>query len=176
MENLTSLANFKSSNEDGNICGDFSIRIARDGTWWHEGRPIRRHALVKLFSTVLQCDADGQYWLRTPAEAGRITVDDAPFVTTAIEISGLGADMRVRITTNIDKVITIDTTRPLYIGDNGVPYVGLDKGLSVRLMQSHYYELAEYAVADPNDAARLGVYSAGVFFVLYNDRGQDETL
>src|SRR3546814_9089985 len=53
----------------------YDIRIARDGTWFHEGAPIGRKALVKLFASVLWRD-DGGYWLRTPAEQGRIRSEE----------------------------------------------------------------------------------------------------
>src|SRR3546814_4847836 len=62
----------------------YDIRIARDGTWFHEGAPIGRKALVKLFASVLWRD-DGGYWLRTPAEQGRIEVADAPFTAVRSE-------------------------------------------------------------------------------------------
>ena len=45
---------------------DLDMRIAADGTWYHEGAPIARKALVKLFASVLQRDPDGSYWLRPP--------------------------------------------------------------------------------------------------------------
>ena len=54
--------------------------------WWHEGSPIRRIELVKLFATVLRREADGSYWLVTPVERGRIAVEDVPFV--AVELDG----------------------------------------------------------------------------------------
>ena len=58
-------------------CGDFDMRIARDGTWFYRGSPIGRKPLVKLFSTVLRRE-NGEFWLVTPVERGRILVDDAP--------------------------------------------------------------------------------------------------
>jgi len=58
----------------------FDIRIASDGRWFHEGDEIRRIELVKLFASILVLDDKGDYWLATPAEKGRITVDDAPFI------------------------------------------------------------------------------------------------
>jgi hypothetical protein len=61
-------------------CGDFSIRIARDGTWFYRGSPIGRKELVCLFASVLKRDEGGVYWLETPVERGRIDVEDAPFV------------------------------------------------------------------------------------------------
>ena len=35
-------------------CGDSDMRIGRDGTWFHQGSPIGRKELVRLFSTVLR--------------------------------------------------------------------------------------------------------------------------
>src|SRR4051812_2726562 len=66
------------------VCGDFDMRILRDGTWLYHGSPIGRKPLVRLFSTVLRREDDG-YWLVTPVERGRIVVDDAPF--TAVELT-----------------------------------------------------------------------------------------
>lgn len=71
-------------------CGDFDFRIARDGTWFYRGSPIGRKPLVRLFSTVLRRENDGSFWLVTPAERGRITVDDAPFVAVEMEVTGEG--------------------------------------------------------------------------------------
>ncbi len=56
------------------------MRIARDGTWFHQGSPIGRRELVRLFSTILRKDVDG-FHLVTPVEKMRITVEDAPFIT-----------------------------------------------------------------------------------------------
>ena len=36
------------------FCGDLDMRIARDGTWFYQGTPIGRPALVRLFSTILK--------------------------------------------------------------------------------------------------------------------------
>lgn len=63
-------------------CGTMDLRIARDGVWWHEGRPIERDALVALFARVLRREEDGSYVLVTPVEKLTIEVEDAPFVMT----------------------------------------------------------------------------------------------
>jgi hypothetical protein len=65
-------------------CGDFDIRIARDGSWHYKNSPIGRKELVCLFASVLKREADGGYLLETPVERGRIQVEDAPFI--AVEI------------------------------------------------------------------------------------------
>src|SRR5262245_51639888 len=82
-------------------CGDFGIRILRDGTWLYPGSPITRKPLVRLFSTVLRRERDG-YWLVTPVERGRIVVDDAPFTAVEMTIEGDGPGQRVTFRTNVD--------------------------------------------------------------------------
>ncbi len=49
-------------------CGISGMRIARDGTWYHEGSPIGRQAMVRLFSTILRREPDGSFVLVTPVE------------------------------------------------------------------------------------------------------------
>ena len=75
----------------------FDIRIAADGNWYHEGGLIGRPALVKLFASVLQREADGSYWLVTPVERGTIMVEDAPFIITAMSCEGVGRDQCQRL-------------------------------------------------------------------------------
>src|SRR5690606_39470772 len=57
-------------------CGHFGLGIARDGTWYYHGSPIGRKAIAKLFARVLRREDDGSYWLVTPAERGRIDVEE----------------------------------------------------------------------------------------------------
>ena len=80
---------------------EFDIRIAADGSWFHEGGLIGRPALVKLFASVLQREADGTYWLVTPVERGRIEVEDAPFIGVSVNIEGKGLEQQITITTNV---------------------------------------------------------------------------
>ena len=64
--------------------GSIDIRIAVDGSWYHEGRAFRRPALVKLFASVLRKEETG-YYLVTPVEKLAIQVDDVPFVASLLE-------------------------------------------------------------------------------------------
>src|SRR5436305_11909925 len=75
--------------------GDLDMRIARDGTWSYRGSPINRIPLVKLFASVLRRDGEGGYWLVTPVERGRVTVEDAPFIAVAVDAQGDGRDRRL---------------------------------------------------------------------------------
>ena len=96
----------------------FHIKIAGDGRWYHEGGEIQRKALVKLFSTVLKRDSDGVFWLETPVEKGRIEVEDAPFIATALTVDhadGATPDTHpaLRFTTNVDDHVPLDALHPL---------------------------------------------------------------
>src|SRR3954451_7855258 len=66
------------------FCGDLDMRIAADGTWFYQGTPIGRPALVRLFSTILKCE-DGRHFLVTPVEKVGIRVDDAPFLAVEMQ-------------------------------------------------------------------------------------------
>jgi len=83
--------------------GRIDIRIAADGSWYHEGAPIRRPGLVKLFASILRRDPDG-YCLVTPAEKLLIQVDDAPFVAVDMEVKGAGQAQSLLFVTNVERL------------------------------------------------------------------------
>ena len=95
----------------------FDIRIASDGRWFHEGDEIRRFELVKLFASILVLDDDGEYWLATPAEKGRITVDDAPFIIRDMTVkAGVRSKQNeICFQTNIDETVLLDKQHPLQL-------------------------------------------------------------
>ncbi len=71
-------------------CGDIGMKIARDGQWYYDNSPIGRKKLVRLFSTILRHDDDGEHYLVTPVEKIRIEVEDAPFIATLMTVNGKG--------------------------------------------------------------------------------------
>jgi len=71
-------------------CGNSDMRIARDGTWFHQGSPIGRIEMVRLFATILRRESDGGYVLVTPVEKLDIAVEDAPFVAVELKSEGEG--------------------------------------------------------------------------------------
>jgi hypothetical protein len=143
------------------VCGDIAIVIRRDGSWTHEGAPIAREALVRLFSTILRREADG-FWLVTPVEKLKITVEDAPFVAVAVEPGEDG----LRFTTNVGDTVTADAAHPIRVrpGPGGPrPYLEVRHGLEALIARPVYYELAAMA---EDRAGVAGVVSAGQFFAL----------
>jgi hypothetical protein len=154
---------------DSLVCGDIDIRIARDGTWFYHGSPIGRKRLVKLFSTVVRREADGQFYLVTPVEKGRIQVDDAPFVGVEMTISGAGRDQALHIRTNVDDVVTVNDEHPIQVVHDPVtgepsPYVHVRDNLDALIARSIYYELAAMAEESEEVPGTYGVWSQGTFF------------
>ncbi len=143
-------------------CGDIDIRIARDGSWFHQGSPIGRPALVRLFSTVLRRDPDG-FCLVTPAEKLRIAVEDAPFLAIGVELAA-GA---LRFATNVGDVVEAGPEHPIRValGEGGAPrpYLLVRGGLEALIARPVFYELV--ALAEEREG-RLGVRSNGAWFDL----------
>ena len=151
------------------VCGDIDIRIAADGTWFHEGGPIGRKPLVKLFASVLQRDDAGDYWLVTPVERARIRVDDAPFVAVEMNVEGSGRHQHLIFRTNIDSEVTVNTEHRLEFrprpGGEYAPYLTLGGGLDALVLRSVYYELVALGVSERDGGEEhFGVWSAGSFF------------
>jgi len=153
-------------------CGHFDIRIARDGTWYYRDSPIARMPLVRLFSTVLRRDEQGGYWLVTPAERGRITVDDAPFIAVELARHGAGPSQELIFRTNIDDSVAAGRDHPLRVVNDPAtgepnPYILVRNGLEARLSRPVFYELVELGQEERvGDATLYGVWSKGEFFPL----------
>ena len=152
----------------------FDIKIVSDGRWFHEGNEIHRKALVKLFSSVLKLDSEGVFWLETPVEKGRITVEDAPFIAIALNVERAGdvhpnRDAALYFTTNVDDNVPLDAAHPLKMlpnpdGPGMRPYVEVRDGLLAKLSRPVYYELAARAIT--RDDGQVGVWSHENFFIL----------
>ncbi len=153
-------------------CGDLDIHIDRDGTWYYHGSPIGRKELVCLFASVLSRDAAGDYWLITPAEKGRISVADVPFIAVELYASGGGRDQVISLRSNVDQIVAIDATHPLRVVINPetgepAPYVTVREGLEARLARSVYYDLVDRGVEETVGGEDLyGVWSSGTFFAI----------
>jgi uncharacterized protein len=147
--------------------GHSNIRIAGDGSWHHEGRPINREAMVRLFSTILRREPDGSFVLVTPAEKLTIDVDDTPFLAVEVKSVGEGRDHTLAFRLNTGDLVVADAEHPLRLeerADGPQPLLQVRPGLDARLVRPVYYELAELALAE--DGAPPGLWSGGIFHPL----------
>jgi hypothetical protein len=159
-------------------CGDFSMRIARDGTWFYRGSPIGRKELVCLFASVLKRDEGGVYWLETPVERGRIEVEDAPFVAVEMYWRDCADPFSpapkpkqcLTFRTNLDEMVTADADHPIRVQIDPKtreprPYVLVRPGLEARINRAVFYELVALAQPETLEGRQvLGVWSENVFF------------
>jgi len=151
-------------------CGDSEMRIARDGTWFHQGSPIGRQAMIRLFSTILRREADGGYVLVTPVEKLDIAVEDAPFIAVEMKVEGHGRDTRLAFRLNTGDLVTAGPEHALRFEereDGPRPYLHVRGGLEALIARPVYYELATMALA--GDDSPPGVWSNGAFFALEPD-------
>ncbi len=153
-------------------CGDIDIVIKKSGLWFHEGTPIGREALVRLFSTVLRKDPDG-FHLVTPVEKMKITVEDAPFIAIRLDaLTGEGGEPVLRFTTNVGDQVDAGPDNPIRVEvdpESGEPrpYVHVRRGLEALIARPVFYELSELA-EEREEAGEpiLGVPSNGAWFAI----------
>lgn len=147
----------------------YGIKILKNGTWLYNGTPINRHNLVKLFASVLQKDAKGDYWLVTPYEKGRIEVADVPFTAVELQVESSGKSQKLRFRTNLDEWVEAGKEHPLRVVHDGQtgepsPYIMVRNSLEARIARAVYYELVRLAVPDGKDKEVFGVWSMGEFY------------
>lgn len=148
-------------------CGDSEMRIASDGTWFHQGSPIGREAMVRLFSTILRREADGSYVLVTPVEKLSIEVEDAPFVAVELKTEGEGRNRALAFRLNTGDLVAAGPDNVLLIretSDGPHPYLHVRAGLEALVTRSVYYELMNMALDE--GSAPVGLWSNGAFFAL----------
>jgi hypothetical protein len=146
-------------------CGDSEMRIARDGTWYHQGSPITRAAMVRAFSRILRREPDGSHVLVTPVEKLDIAVDDAAFIAVELKAEGEGHDSTLAFRLNTGDLVTASTDHPIRFEERDGeprPYLLVRGGLEALLARPLYYELAERALGGSDSPP--GVWSAGAFF------------
>lgn len=153
------------------LSGDINIVIKANGDWHHNGTRFERHSLVKLFASILRRESDDDYYLVTPVEKWRITVEDAPLIIIDADIVKPGAkDQQIVLTDNVDNKYLLGRDYQLSVTTNpesGEPYpqVNLDNGLFAKLSRAVFYRLVD--CAEESDGC-LSLLSAGKLFVLGN--------
>ena len=149
-------------------CGEIDMRIARDGTWFYNGSPIGRPALVQLFASVLRKDPE-RFVLVTPVERVGILVEDAPFLGVELQRQGEGDSQSLRLRTNVEDWVEISPQNPLKFlpGDSGglKPYALVRGDLWALVKRALFYDLVAWGQPHSIDGEEFyGVFSGGGFF------------
>lgn len=145
--------------------GESHMVIAADGTWFHEGGPIRREAMVRAFAGLLTRDEAGHHWLVTPFEKLSIEVEDAAFIATDC----VRADGALAFRLNTDDLVIAGPDHRLRAAgtpDEPALYLHVRRGCEARLNRSTWAQLAEIALAEGAEQNGWQVTSGGQSFSL----------
>ena len=131
------------------FCGDVDMAISADGTWYHEGMPIKRAELWQLFAGILRREDDGDYFLVTPVEKCRVSVALHPLIINDFEQSVSDGEPELIAVLNAGGRFVVSDQHPLRLEPkaNGAAYVTLPHGLSALCSRPAWYRLAELADA-----------------------------
>lgn len=146
-------------------CGDSHMRIAADGTWFHEGEPIRREAMVRAFAGLLTRDGAGHHWLVTPFEKLAIEVEDAAFIA----VDCVRAEGALAFRLNTDEIVIAGPDHALRAAgtaEEPALYLHVRRGCEARLNRSTWAQLAEIALAEGAEENGWLVESQGEAFRL----------
>ena len=148
-------------------CGDSEMRIARDGIWYHQGSPIGREAMVRLFATVLRREPDGSHVLVTPVEKLTIEVESTAFRALTMTMEGTGESRRIAFALDSGDAVIAGPDHQISVIDTPEgpsPRLAVRHGLEAELARPLYYELADIALGEGHDPP--GIWSDGAFFSL----------
>lgn len=142
------------------LSGDMDMLIRSDGSWVHEGTTIQRQSLVNLFASILKREGE-EYFLVTPVEKWRVRVEDAPFIATQVARGDNEGQPLLLFTTNTGDVVPLDSGHPLELKPYGrppllLPYITIRDRLQARLSRDVYYQLVEWAEAEPGAGRETG--------------------
>ena len=141
---------------------DSNMRIAADGTWFHDGAPIRRKSMVRAFASLLMREADGKHALMTPQCRQMIEVEDAAFMA----VDMVERDDALAFRLNTDELVLAGPDHALVArGEVETPaiYLAVRHGCEARLDRSTWLQLAEHILARGDE---MVVTSQGARFPL----------
>ena len=145
-------------------CGEIDMEIRRDGTWFYQGTPIGRPAMVRLFSSILKREG-GRIYLVTPVEKVGIRVEDAPFVAVDVDAEGdalvFETNVGDRVAAGPDHGIRVETAED----GEPAPYLHVRAGLEALIDRKTFYRLVDLGHRrDHAGRDWFGVTSSGTFF------------
>ena len=151
-----------------NIIKTFPIKIKSNGEWLYKNNLIQKKALIKLFSSVLVADEKGNFYLETPAEKGKIEVEDSPFIIISFDIKSLNKNQEIIFKTNIGEEIVLSKKNFLFYKkykQSFIPYIVIRKNINAKILRSVYYQLINKFI-NKNKKKKLKIKSKGYEFAL----------
>ncbi|WP_131668024.1 DUF1285 domain-containing protein [Psychrobacter pygoscelis] len=171
--------------------GEIDMVIKANGEWWHEDSKVTRQSLVSLFATVLWKeqaeDGSQQYYLKTPVQKLKITVEDAPLLINDVGIVNEEGESWLEFTTFTGDVVRLDPEHQIELRayqPNGLlddkqsddktldtaqvrPYMPVRNGLEALIGRNTFYHLTELGELSEKEGQTILTLQSG---------GQDYTL
>lgn len=157
-------------NWDPPLCENVNMKISRDGKWYFMNSPIGREKMVKLFSSVLRLDDDGNYYLVTPVEKILLEVEDKPYVIKTYNKEKINNKLVYLFQTNVGDIVPLSKKNPLHVEINSKtkepsPYILVRKNLEALISRNVFYQLVEESELD-KETNQLKIESDGEIFLL----------
>ena len=150
---------------DPEYCGEMDLQIKANGDWFYTGTIFKRTSLVKLLASVLKMEGD-DYYLVTPVEKIKITVEDAPFVLTEWHWQD-DSQKTMCVKNNVGDEFILDAQHPLSTNEAGELYVIVRRNLLAKIHRNIYYQWIDLAKEVPiKNGTELVFSSAGCEFSL----------
>jgi len=128
-------------------CGEIDLQIKANGDWYYGGTIFKRLSLVKLFASVLIREVNEErddYFLVTPVEKVKISVEDAPFMLIQWQWSDDKKTV-MQGTTNLGDELILDKKHPLTLSDDGGLYITVRRNLLAKVHRNVYYQWIDIA-------------------------------
>lgn len=145
---------------------DLDLFIDGEGKWFYQGTPFQRHKLVNLLSTLLKIE-DDNYFLVSPREKLKITVEDVPFIVTDVETIGDSRERQLIFATGTGDKVLADRDHQIEIRqrEQDIPYLHVRNGLFGRINRNVFYRLVDWGEETLHDNQNcFGIWSNGCFF------------
>ncbi len=152
-------------------CGEMDLVIRANGEWWSEGVRMTREPLIKLYSTVLWREEEGdedRYYLKTPAEKIQIQVEDAPLLVVDVAQVEDDGEVFIRCTTKTGDVVIADSAHPIVMrtfkhegGDEVRPYIRIRRNLDALIHRNAFYHLIGWSELQKNDEGESMILQSG---------------
>ena len=159
---------------------EMDLVIKANGEWWHEGSKVTRQSLVSLFATVLwrekQDDGSSQYYLKTPVQKLKITVEDVPLLINDVGIVQESGVDWLEFTTTTGDVVRLDEAHPItlralksadnpegsMVNDSQIrPYMAVRNDLDALIGRNTFYHLTELGDLTEQDGQTTLTLSSG---------------
>lgn len=125
-------------------CGEMNLVIKANGEWWHQNTKINRQKLISLFANVLVKEGP-DYYLKTPVEKIKITVEDAPFIITEWRHIETDQGLAIEVTSNLKhRVVICENHTVTQQPGSSMLYIELFRGLKAKIHRNIYYQWAEF--------------------------------